>query len=117
MSSLDTFLKSTESTTGGIVKAVSRTITYPFLYVREITDVELRYLVGKVIMQTQEEDCIPLYLKSDSSGYRMLGYVRVCFDSIIRMQYLRHHAVFMKVSKESEKELTGELFDSLLLTR
>lgn len=117
MDNLDAFLKSTESSTGGIVKAVNRTIEYPFLYITEITDVELRYLAGTIILQSKEDDCIPLYLRNENGGYRMLGYIQVCFSSIIRLQYLRHHKMFMKVSKEVEKELTGELFDSLLLTR
>lgn len=117
MNNLDSFLKTTEGSSGGIVKAVNRSIEYPFLYITEITDVELRYLAGKILLQSQEEDCMPLYLKNENGGYRMLGYFRVCFDSVIRMQYLRFHKIFMKISKESEKELTGELFDSLLLTR
>jgi hypothetical protein len=117
LSSLDSFLNTTEGTTGGIVKAVNKTIEYPFLYITSITDVELRYLAGKTIMLNSEKDSMPLYLKSNSGGYRMLGYIRVCFDSILRLQHLKYHPIFMKVSKESEKELTGELFDSLLLTR
>lgn len=117
MNDLDSFIRSTENTTGGIVKATNRAIEYPFLYMTEITDVELRYLAGQTILQSKEDDCVGLYLKNSNGGYRMLGYIQVCFTSIIRLQYLRHHKLFMKISKECEKELTGELFDSLLLTR
>ncbi len=118
MNNLDAFLNSTENSVGGIIKSVNRTIEYPFLYIKRITDVELKYLIGKVIQQQKTgDDSMALYLKTESGGYRLLGFITVCFDSILRLQYLRHHEVFLKISKESEKELTGELFDSLLLTR
>lgn len=117
MNKLDAFLSSTEESKGGIVKKVNRTIEYPFLYITDITDVELKYLAGSVITQSKENNAISLYLKTESGGYRLLGHVDLCFSSIISLQHLKYHPIFMKISKESEKELTGELLDSLLLTR
>lgn len=117
MNDLESFMNTTEGTTGGIVRAVNKSIEYPFLYLTNITDVELSYLAGSVIKFENGEDHLPLYLRTESGGYRMLGYVHLCFDSIIRIQYLKYHPLFLKVSKDCVKELTGELFDSLLLTR
>lgn len=117
MNDLNLFLSATESGSGGIVKTVNKAIEYPFLYITQITDVELAHLVGSTIKRDKEENHLALYLKTESGGYRMLGYLEVCFDSIIRMQHLKYHPIFLKVAKNSEKELTGELFDSLLLTR
>lgn len=118
MDRLDDFLNKTEGiNNGGITSPVSKTIKYPFLYITQITDVELKYLAGSVIKFNADEDCLPLYLKTEAGGYRFLGYLAACFSSVIQMQYLKQHKIYLKVSKTEEKELTGELFDSLLLTR
>lgn len=119
LDNLDAFLNKTERTDGGIAPSVNKSIKYPFLYITEITDVELKYLAGSTIKFSADgdEELLPLYLKTDNGGYRFLGYLEVCFSSVIQVQYLKQHRIYLKISKTVEKEVTGELFDSLLLTR
>lgn len=118
MDNLDLFIQSTEGTQAGLTtsKGVG-SMSYPFLYLTEITDVEIAHLVEANVL-TQESlgaEYMPLYLKS--SAYRLLGYVNLCFSTVIQLNYLREHKVFLKASKESEMCITESLFESLLLSK
>ena len=115
---LDMFLKSTEDSLGGINQAAnSKGIQYPFVYIESITDVELRYLADNeyLLNNKSQEDYLPLYLNLEK-GYRLLGYIELTWSAIIHISYLQFHKTYIKTDKDHVSELTGELFDSLLLS-
>ncbi len=116
MCELDDFLRSTEETKVGIGSSVKKSIEYPFMYLTEITDVEIAHLVeaGILLREPTDSSCMQLFLKMD--GYRLLGYVRLCFDTVIHINYLREHEVMLKASKDSQMSLAGELMENLLLS-
>lgn len=114
---LDAFLKSTESGQAGIAPPAARTLQYPFLYMTEITDVEISYLVGSgtLIQEALDDTYIQLFLRG--GGYRLLGFIKLNFDSIMHLNYLREHEIMIKVDKDTETSVTANLIDSLLLSR
>ena len=113
---LQSFLQTTESTSSGIMTRLSKTLEYPFLYVTKLTTVELEYLVGvKVIARTKlSTDSLPLYLKTETGGYKLLGYISLTFDIIIKMNQLRSQHIMLKTDKETETTVNS-IIDSLLL--
>lgn len=113
---LQGFLQTTESTSSGIVTRVSKTLEYPFLYVSRLTTIELEYLVGiEVIERTKNAaDSLPLYLKTETGGYKLLGYVNLKFDTVIKMNQLRTQTIMLKTDKETETAVNS-IVDSLLL--
>lgn len=116
---LSSFLKSTETSMAGINQAAhSKGMQYPFVYVEAITDVELTYLAeNKYIVNNKlREDFLPFYLKLEK-GYRLLGYIELTWSTILHICYLAFHPTYIKTDKEHSSELTGALFDSLLLTK
>lgn len=113
---LDSFMSSTETGQAKLVPSSRQGMQYPFLYMNEITNVEIKHLIESGILCHESlEDGLPLFLKHD--GYRLLGYVKLNFDTILHLNYLREHEVFIKASKDSEMSVTGELFENILLTR
>lgn len=112
------FMNSTEEGNPGITSAQkTKSIEYPFLYITNFTDVELTYLAENKYLSANKmsDNQIGLYLHS-GSGYRLLGYTQMDFTHIIRISYLMPHTVYIKTNKDTTRELTNELFDSLLLT-
>lgn len=116
---LAAFLKSTEEPSIGINQTPnSRGMQYPFLFIDAFTKVELTYLAEHGYIQSNriQDSYFPLYIKVDK-GYRLLGYVELNWSTLVHICYLNFHPVYIKTSKENTQELTGELFDTLLLTR
>lgn len=114
---LNNFLHITEQTTCSITPTVSKSLTYPFIYISKLTTTELEYLVERHTIERAKlnENYLPLYLKADGSGYRLLGYVLFCFDALIKLNQLRSQKIMIKADKTSEQDVS-ELVDSLLLT-
>lgn len=97
--------------------SVSKSMSYPFLYIRKLTTTELEYLAGhNVIRKSKLDDSfLPIYLKPEDHGYRLLGYTKLCFSSIISLNCLRQQQVMIKNDKDTECDVVS-LLDSLLLT-
>lgn len=114
---LEHFLNQTENVKAELsVTALRSQIQYPFLYVEKLTRVELQHLVAAGVLQRNGDtpNAIGLYLKSD--GFKLLGYVELNFETIIRLNYLSPHKIYMKANKETVQELQASILDSLLLT-
>ena len=89
---------------------------YPFLYLTSIADVEIKHLVEAGVLSVEPiEGYLPLFLRID--GYRLLGYVKLNFDTVIQLNYLKEHDIKLKASKDSEMSISESLFENLLLTR
>lgn len=114
---LDSFLKTTEHTACSITPTVSKALSYPFLYITKLTTVELEYLVERHAIERSKisDEHIALYLKTESGGYRLLGYSKLSFTTIIKLNQLRNQDIMLKVNKETEQAVST-LIDSLLLT-
>ena len=114
---LDSFLKSTEETTSGITPAVNKTLEYPILFITNLVNVEITYLADRNILAKTKisENHLPLYLHIEGGGYRLLGYLQLNFSSIIQMNYLHHHEIYLKASKDKVIPISS-IMDQLLLT-
>lgn len=114
---LDSFIHATEGEKVQLSPKESKGLQYPFLYVTEITDVEVRHLVDSGILQREplSSEYLQLFLKND--GYRLLGYVALNFSTVLHLNYLREHDVQLKANRDSKMSITHELFEDLLLSR
>lgn len=117
MDSLTSFLRMTEHSSGGLEAPTTKGITYPFVYVEKLSNVELTYLrKNKVLTDLQQdENSVPFYLKLDTGGYKFLGYMSMTFEAVVQTQCLRRQSVFLKANKDTSGVLTQELLYDLLL--
>lgn len=116
---LQQFLHTTESNTSGISTASqTKTIQYPFVFIKGITNVELSYLADHKYLSRSKtsEDSLPLYLKANKS-YKLLGYIELTFGTIVHLSYLTTRELYIKPDKDHTGCVTSELLSSLLLTK
>lgn len=113
---LDKFLESTENSNVLLSPREEHGLQYPFVYLTEITNVEIAHLIDANILHKEgtSQASLQLFLKTD--GYRLLGYIDLTFETIVHLNYLRAHNVWFKANKGSEMSITQDLFDSILLT-
>lgn len=118
MNSLESFLRATEQTKGGLSTPATKSISYPFIYITKLSNVELAHLKENGVLADRQdaEDMLPLYLRMDTGGYKLLGYVTLCFNTIIQLECLRAQDIFLKANATTEGCLTQDLLYDLLLT-
>lgn len=113
---LDSFLNNTENSNVSLSPKEEHGLQYPFVYLTEITNVEIAHLIDAGVLHKEAltQESLQLFLKTD--GYRLLGYIELTFETVLHLNYLREHNIWFKASKGSEMSITQDLFDSILLT-
>lgn len=114
--SLENFLKLTEGQDITLAAPVSKGITYPFLYVNELSTVELEFWIDKGVLSqmVRTSEDLPLYLKM-SSGYKLLGYVSMSYSTLLSLVYLKPRVIKLKESKMHEYDVLKDMLDHYLL--
>lgn len=110
---LDKYLKTDET----IMKVHTqiKKITYPFVYVESLSQLEYKYVMAPQVDFVTEE-CIDLYLKNDSA-YRKVCSIPNCIDGLLRLTaYNPSKIIKVKLSKEVELDLDNYV-NTLFLRR
>lgn len=91
-------------------------ITYPFLYVNRISQVELKTFKasGLLHFENLSADDIPFMLEKETGGFIHIGWITLCFESFIQLRQLYARPYQIKKSKTEIISLES-LADMLLL--
>lgn len=114
--SLESFLRLTEGQTTSLAAPTSKEIVYPFLYVTRLSTVELEFWINRKILfrAPQTDEDISLYLKTNS-GYKLLGYLCMSYDTLLSLIYLKQQTIMLKISKTQEYDVFSTMFEHYLL--